>query len=400
MKTVTSHNVENHKRKDSHPLRPCVLIPTYNNAGFLGAVLNRVRSITSDILVVNDGSTDNTAELLKGFGGLTILNHATNKGKGAALSTGFQHAASMGFTHAIALDSDGQHFPEDIPVFLEALKDHPRSIIVGARELTDAGQPARNAFANRLSNFWYYVETGQKLPDTQSGFRLYPLAPVNRLKISTKHYDYELEVLVKAHWQGIPIETLPVRVFYPPDSERVSHFRPLLDFWRITLLNIRLVILSLFWYRPILALKSLSPANIRRSLKKAFNKPGESIQKKCHAAALGVFFGIVPIWGYQLISAIVAAYALRLNKAIVALTAQISIPPMIPLIIYLSIRTGEWALGTHSVYKWKDMDLDIVKQNVTVYVVGACIFAVIAAGVTWVFCYFLLRRFQKYKPSV
>ena len=376
----------------------CVLIPTYNNDQTLKDVVLRVQSITNDIIIINDGSTDKSSEILASFKNITLINHETNLGKGKALSSGFEEAINQGYKYAISIDSDGQHYPEDIPLFLERMNQIPNHLLIGARQLKEAGQPGKNSFANKISNFWFTVETGLNLPDTQSGFRMYPLNKIKNLNLKTAHYDYELEILVKSFWKGIKIESVPIRVYYPPQGERVSHFKPIKDFARISLLNVRLVLLALFYYRPLIALRSLSPKNIRKTFKTAFNNPKESILHKCNSVALGIFFGIVPIWGYQLLLAVLVAYALKLNKTIVILTAQISFPPMIPIILFLSIKTGEIFTGEKSNFSFSNITKDIVTQNLTVYIVGACILAVIASVMFWFISYILLKKFNKANP--
>jgi len=370
----------------------CILIPTYNNHQTLADVIRRVKAVTNDIIVINDGSTDNTSEILNSFPELRVIHHIKNFGKGKALSSGFAEALSLGYKYAISIDSDGQHYPEDIPLFLTKIKHNPNHLLIGARNLENAGQPGKNSFANKISNFWFTVETGLKLPDTQSGFRLYPLKKIKDLNLKTTHYDYELEILVKSFWKGINIDSLPIQVYYPPEDQRISHFKPVKDFARISLLNVRLVILAIFYYRPLLALKSFSPKNIRKTFKTAFNNPKENIVHKCNSVALGIFFGIVPIWGYQLLMAILVAYALKLNKTIVILAAQISLPPMIPLILFLSIKTGELFTGENSNFSFLNISVNIIKQNLTVYIIGACILAVISAMLFWVFSYVLLKK--------
>ena len=220
----------------------CVLIPTYNNATTLPAVLASVLEVTPHVLVVNDGSTDGTASLVPPE---HLLSYAKNRGKGWALRAGFARARELGFRYALVMDADGQHFASDIPIFLTALASHPGAIIVGARNMEDASVPGGSSFGRRFSNFWFRLETGIDCPDTQSGFRLYPLEKLN-MRFFTRKYEFEIEVLVRAAWRGIPVVSVPVRVYYPPASERVSHFRPFWDFARISVLNSVLVILSLF----------------------------------------------------------------------------------------------------------------------------------------------------------
>ena len=214
--------------------RYCAIIPTYNNAGTVAHVAERVLAVCPDVFVVDDGSTDGTS--LDGLS-VTVIRHDCNRGKGCALKTGFKAARAAGFTHAITIDADGQHFPEDIPVLMSASEENPMDFIIGMRNLTSENMPRRNTFANRFSNFWFRLQTAQELEDTQSGFRIYPLQGLHWLGLVTSRYESELELMVFAAWHGVRMKGVPVRVWYAPEGERVSHFRPFRDFFRISVLN-------------------------------------------------------------------------------------------------------------------------------------------------------------------
>ena len=229
--------------------RYCIIIPTYNNCRTVADVAERSLAVCSDVIVVNDGCTDNTAEVLCGLG-VTVLTHDRNLGKGQALKTGVRYAQKNGFTHAVTIDADGQHFPEDIPVLMEASDEAPADIIVGLRNLTRENMPRGNTFANRFSNFWFRLQTAQKLDDTQSGFRVYPLGLLHGMGLITSRYEAELELLVYAAWHGVRVKGVPVRVLYQPEGERVSHFRPFWDFFRITVLNTLLCFGALLYGLP------------------------------------------------------------------------------------------------------------------------------------------------------
>lgn len=227
----------------------CVLIPTYNNHKTLKRVLDGVLLFTPDVVVVNDGSTDSTAEILKQYPQITTIQLQKNRGKGNALKTGFQKALSMGFRHAITIDSDGQHYPDDIPVFVKALEKENRDVLlIGNRNMSQEGIPKKSSFGNRFSNFWYKFETGIALEDTQSGYRLYPLTKIPKHYFTPK-FEFEIEVIVRAAWNGVPVKNVPVKVLYDP-SERVSHFRPFQDFTRISILNTVLVSIALAYIKP------------------------------------------------------------------------------------------------------------------------------------------------------
>ncbi len=227
----------------------CALIPTYNNAGTIVDVVRRTCAQLANVIVAVDGSTDDTLALLQASGlSCTVISWPQNRGKGYALKRGFDKALEMGFEYVITLDGDGQHFPEDIPVLIDKQRLHHGSIIVGARQ-NPQGQESRAAFANRFSNFWFHVQTGLRLADTQSGFRMYPLRKIG-YRWLTRRYESELELLVFAAWRNVPVYTVPVRVYYPPKEERVSHFKPAYDFTRISLLNCVLCMLALVYGLP------------------------------------------------------------------------------------------------------------------------------------------------------
>lgn len=245
--------------------RICILIPTYNNAGTVADVVRRALSQGHDVIVVNDGSTDDTLERLSALP-VTLINHASNKGKGAALRTGLRKARELGYDYAVTLDSDGQHFPEDIPLFIEALslaagdsagKKAAAVLVVGSRNLKAENMPGKNTFANKFSNFWFHIQTAQNIPDTQTGFRAYPLSSLPCLGLLTSRYEAELELLVFSAWRGVRLLPVPIRVYYPPEGERVSHFRPFRDFFRISVLNTALCVLALIYGYPRLLLGRL-----------------------------------------------------------------------------------------------------------------------------------------------
>ena len=228
-----------------------VIIPTYNNAGTLQDVLERTLAQGLPVVVADDGCTDNTREILAGFKDVNVIAHPKNLGKGAALKTAFRWALENGYSYAVTIDSDGQHYPEDIPLLLEAKGD--RTLVVGSR--TTRGANAGGSFANRFSNFWFTAYTGIRLTDTQTGFRLYPLRDLPSLKVVGNRYEAELSLLLFSAWKGLRLVPVQVRVNYPKD--RVTHFRPFQDFMRITIVNIIGLPLALLYGWPRILLRKL-----------------------------------------------------------------------------------------------------------------------------------------------
>jgi glycosyltransferase involved in cell wall biosynthesis len=231
----------------------CILIPTYNNEKTLKSVIDAVLLYCSDIIVVNDGSTDGTTEILNAYiDTITVLSYPKNKGKGYALKTGFQQARQKGFRYVLTLDSDGQHFADDIPNFIKAIEKHPDALLIGSRNLKQATMKQGSLFANKFSNFWVRMQTFYHLPDTQTGFRLYPLKKMKKILPFCSRYEAEIELLVRCAWKGITLISIPIQVYYPPVEERVSHFRPNRDFLRISLLNTLLCVLAVVYGYPSL----------------------------------------------------------------------------------------------------------------------------------------------------
>lgn len=377
-------------------MKYCVIIPTYNNDKTLEGVLSEVLKITRDIIVVNDGSSDGTSQILQRFDGLKAISYFPNKGKGYAMRKGFELAAAAGYNYAITMDSDGQHYAVDIPVFISRILEKPDALIVGARNLTRENISKGSSFANRFSNFWYRLLTGIRLNDTQTGFRLYPLDAIKGMRFFTEKYEFELEILVRAAWKGIDIVSVPIQVYYPPKKERISHFRPFKDFARISLLNFIFLLAALFYVKPFSFLKYLKKENIREFVNKYILLADDTNLNIALAIALGIFMGIVPIWGFQLITAIALAHFFRLSKFIVIVAANISIPPMIPLILYGSYITGGIVLGTGTRISFSgNLTIQSFENNLLQYIAGSIVFAIIMGIFAGVISFILLKIFRK-----
>jgi len=384
-------------------LSVCIIVPTYNNAKTLAPLLEDLQKLNPYIIVVNDGSTDETQNIVDQFAGIHSISYSPNKGKGIALRRGFRAAVSQGYQYAISIDSDGQHFVRDIPSFLESLEKTPGALIIGARNMDQSSVPGKSSFGHRFSNFWFKVETGIKLPDTQSGFRLYPVQRLQSMTFITRRFEFEIEVIVRSAWSGIPVISVPVSVYYAPPGERVSHFRPFTDFTRISILNTFLVFISFLYIRPRDLLRRLF---LKQKWKEVFIDelfdPSQSNLRKSVSVAFGIFMGIFPIWGFQLASAIFLAVLLRLNKGLVIVFANISIPPMIPLIIYTSYRFGAFWMpaNAHMISLTKTLSLSAIRYNFKQYLAGSISLAITAGLISGLITYLLLQLFSKKKQAV
>lgn len=228
-----------------------VIIPAYNNGRTLKSLIRATLSYTTRIIVVNDGSNDNTAELLREFKDkIQIISYAKNRGKGAALKKGLLKAGELGYEYVITLDADGQHDPAEIPKFLEALTPGEKVMMIGNRDMNGPHIPKKSIFGRKFSNFWVKLETGRELMDTQSGYRLYTVAAMNQFRFMTVKYDFELESLVRWVWRGYPVKIVDIAVYYPPPAERISHFKAFQDNLRLSLLNTVLVTIALVYIIP------------------------------------------------------------------------------------------------------------------------------------------------------
>lgn len=384
-------------------INACVIIPTYNNERTLKRVLQKTLEFTSDIIVVNDGSTDSTALILNDFPQVQQIHFQKNKGKGFALRKAFKEAQKRNFDYAVTIDSDGQHFPEDIITFIKEIEDNGEALLIGDRNMEQQGIPAKSSFGNRFSNFWFWFETGIKLSDTQSGFRLYPVKRMNKLKFFTRKFEFEIESIVKSVWAGISVKNVPIQVLYD-ESERVSHFRPFKDFTRISLLNTWLVIIALLYIKPRDYFRSFKKKGFRRFFLEDLLHSEDSKLKKSLSVALGVFIGLSPLWGFQTIIVLFLAFIFRLNKLIAFAFSNISLPPLIPFIIYGSLKIGSSILGKPNpeAFDWSAFRSyqTFLEQHLSEYLTGSIILSVSCAIIFGILTYFLLsikikRNFQK-----
>ncbi len=311
-----------------------VAIPVYNHGKTLRDVVVRTLGVCPDVIVVDDGSTDGGPATLAGLP-VTLVRHAGNRGKGAAIMTAALEARAAGATHIVTIDADGQHDPADISRFIPVMTADPEAIIVGVRAFDPATTPLLSRFGRGFSNFWFRVQTGRAGRDCQSGFRGYPLSVLQWLKLRENHYDFEVEVLVRAAWAGIDVKEVDISVYYPPPSERISHFGLFMDNMRLTLLNTRLTVRSIIpfphrKFRPVKGetekITLLRPLRSLSILLTGNNSP----EQLAIAGGLGIFLGALPLIACQTIVTLFAANFFRLNKLMALATLQICNPPLMP----------------------------------------------------------------------
>lgn len=205
-----------------------VIIPAYNEAATIRDIAARALAFGAPVIVVDDGSTDGTSAALAGLP-IQLLRHEKNRGKAATLWRGIEAALALGADAVVTLDGDGQHAPEDIPRLVQAAEANPGSIVIGARLADRRAIPKLRYFANRAAVFWLSWACGQRLDDSQSGFRVYPAALFRKAVIphDRQHgFVFESEILVEAARRGHRCVTVPIAAVYRPDA-RASHFRHL-----------------------------------------------------------------------------------------------------------------------------------------------------------------------------
>ncbi len=383
-------------------LKPCALIPCYDNPATIAAVVSGCRVQQIEVIVIDDGSHIPVESLLTSLEGVKIHRHSQNLGKGASLARGLSIASSEGYTHAIALDADGQHLPDDIPSLITAIEQSPKTLWLGHRDLQGAGAGKGSRVGNTISNFWTWVETGLRLPDTQTGFRVYPTASIGELQLRTTGYDYEIEVLVKASWAGIPIDSIPISVRYLPDGERVSHLKPIRDFLRISRLNTHLVCLRIAFPMPYLELlvqRQFATLPFKRRLHESFRElllrePG-SPRRIAGSVGLGLFFGIAPFWGFQMALVVVFSHLLGASKTVALIASNISFPLMMPPILYSSLLIGRSLLGTDS-----DMlTLELTAPDLPAWIIGSLALATLVSIAGMILTLALCHQSRRWKRS-
>jgi len=244
--------------------RPCLVIPVYNHGAGLTATLRRLAPLALPTYVVDDGSDESTQAILQTLATEhSWARHSrlpVNGGKGAAVMAGMRQAWRDGFTHVLQIDADGQHDCDDVPRFLALGQSHPEAVISG-QPIYDTTVPKGRLYGRYLTHFWVWVETlSLQIGDSMCGFRLYPLAAthplIERERIPTR-MDFDIEIIVRLAWAGVPVHNLPTRVTYPPDG--LSHFDMLRDNLRISWMHTRLCA-GMLWRLPSLLWRRLRSA--------------------------------------------------------------------------------------------------------------------------------------------
>ncbi len=384
--------------QNGNKINICTVIPVYNNAETIKAVIDDALQYNKNLIVVDDGSNDAGKDIISAVKNIHLVRYAPNRGKGYALRSAFEKARELGYTHVVCMDADGQHLAKDLPAFDKAIHQNPEAVIIGARTFDSENIPGGSSFGRKFSNFWFRAETGIKLTDTQSGFRAYPLLKMQKFNWITKRYEFEIESIVRFAWRGGTIKEIPVSVYYPKPEDRVSHFRPYKDFFRISVLNSLLVIIALLYGLPRRIFHVLQSYSFKEFWQKHIAGSTDSNLQISKALGMGIFFGIIPLWGWQTILALTASHYFKLNKAFVILAANISLPPMMPFIIFGSFYTGSLVMNSPLLLSFnQNISLESIGNNLLQYIIGSMVLAVVAGLVVFLLSRLILQIFRKEK---
>lgn len=334
----------------SRPPRAIVLIPVFNHAPTLRGVVEDCLRAGHPVLVVDDGSTDNSLDTIND---LPIARHSLqeHRGRGAAIQAGAAIAASLGYSAVITLNADGQHDPADAKRLLEAATGVWPSVALGVRPINTANEATSGHHPGRaFANFCLRLECGRSLPDNQSGFSLYPVDLLTRRFISRRN-TFDTEVLVRGAWAGLPIVPLPITGSYPTTKKSVSRCHSAMDKLRLVALHAWLVILSLTpWHhrRPSVEREAgmtppslLHPIRFFRQLCLEHSSPGELAA----AVWVGIFIGALPIIPFGIATIVYVCHRLHLNKLAGAGASNVCVAPFVPFLCIEAghfLRYGQW----------------------------------------------------------
>jgi glycosyltransferase involved in cell wall biosynthesis len=380
----------------------CV-IPVFNNRDTIKDIALGCREILEHIIVVDDGSSDCDLKELLSDTGIIVLKHEHNLGKGEAICTALHFIEKTDGRFMITIDGDGQHYPDDINKFIPLLQDEDASIIIGCRDFSGENIPGKSRFGREFSNLWLRLETGIAIGDSQSGFRAYPVKYLSKIKLSGRHYDFEVEVLIRAIWVGLTIRTVPIKVFYPKKELRVTSFRPFIDNLRISLMHTRLVgrrLLPIPYRKLVISVKK---NNFPGAFKHPIKFLGRLLREEATplglalAAGVGILLGVLPLVSMHTLAIIYVATRLHLNKIMALSIQNLCMPPFVPL---ACIELGHFMLYG----KWlTDLSWQAVfgsiPERLWEWFLGSLILAPLMAIITAIIVYLITLTLKKRRVS-
>jgi glycosyltransferase involved in cell wall biosynthesis len=380
-----------------------VVVPVFNNKDTVFNIASECRKRIQHVLVVDDGSTDVNVENLFSGTDITVLRHKRNLGKGMAIRTALRYLRDRDAEFMLTIDADGQHHPEDIERFIPLLKQDNSAIIVGSRDFNSPDIPGKSRFGRAFSNFWLHLETGRVIDDSQSGFRVYPVQYLSRMKVDGRYYDFEIEVLTRAAWSGLELSQVPIQVLYSPAASKASSFRPFLDNLRISLMHARLVGRRLLPFPyPELVKRASAESNVSfiahpTKLLKGLLKENATPLGLAVSAGVGMFLGALPLISVHILIVIYITARLHLNKVIAVGVQNLCMPPFVPV---ACIELGHFMLYKRwlSDITWKTIFGEIPKR-LWEWLLGSLILAPLLAMIVGAAVFFAARAVRK-KPNM
>lgn len=379
-------------------IRILIVIPTYNNRPTLRKVVEDSIETGLPVLVINDGSTDGGTETL-GSLPISLIDLPENRGKGAAIRVAAEWAEQNDYSHIITIDADGQHVPQDALKFVKKVKENPLSIVIGNRDFSRTNTPGSRQFGRKFSNFWVRVTSGISVPDSQSGFRAYPVGAIRKIKCFAKRYNYEVEILVRGIWASLSIQSVDIAVHYTDDTLKASHFRPFLDNARISLAYTYLVIRN-FIPLPRKILFGISrQERMKFFLLNPFKAMKMLVTEKTsarqigYATALGIFLGTLPLIASHSVTIIFFATRLKLNRLIALNVSQLCALPIVPAIaieIGYFIRHGNFLTE----FTMQTLGHEIL-QRLGEYIIGVTVLTFPLSALAGILAYLISMIYQK-----
>lgn len=379
-----------------------LIIPLFNHGNTIRSVVKKALAAGWPVLVVDDGSSDGGGKLLSDLD-CQVIRLDCNQGKGAAILAGAEFASGQGFEAIITVDADGQLDPAEAEKLAAATADQWPAIIVGTRQMNKDNAPGASLFGRAFSNFWIRLECGRELPDTQSGYRLYPIKELLALKTNCRRYDFEVEILTRSAWGGLPILSVEVAVHYPAANERESHFHQLKDNFRLTCLHARLVSRALLpWPHQRLLTKAPEKIIAERQERLSLLHPVRFVKRLClehnsalqlaSAAWMGIFLGALPLIACHTVAILYVCHRLHLNKLTAVTASQLCMPPLVPILciqIGYFMRNGSLLLELN----WDTMVIQI-HQRLWEWLLGSLILGPILGLLVGGLLYFSITKLR------
>jgi glycosyltransferase involved in cell wall biosynthesis len=379
-----------------------MVIPLFNHGNTIRLVVEKALAAGWPVLVVDDGSSDGGGERVADLD-CQIIRLDCNQGKGAAILAGAEFASRQGFEAIITVDADGQLDPDEAGKLTAATAGQWPAIVVGARRMDKDNAPGASLFGRAFSNFWIRLECGRELPDTQSGYRLYPVKELLALETGCRRYDFEVEILTRSAWAGLPILSVEVSVHYPAASERESHFHQLKDNFRLTCLHTRLVSRALLpWPHKRLIAKAPEKIVEERQERLSLLHPARFVKRLCRehtsalqlatAAWMGIFLGALPLIACHTVVILYVCHRLHLNKLTAVTASQLCMPPLVPI---LCIQTGYFMRHGSLLLdlNWDTMVVQI-HQRLWEWLLGSLVLGPIMGLIVGTLLYFAIKNLR------